>query len=109
MEKVEEEDERREAALASTPSLQPDFKLTALKQSQLSKFQVFFSITPFLNNLIFLSNFIIVYLRMDRFFFFWYFIVVFSIFIIGFLALLISYLYDKFVIIVIEFYLTRIM
>ncbi|PON39614.1 hypothetical protein TorRG33x02_342280 [Trema orientale] len=39
MEKVEEEDERREAAIASTPSLQPDFKPNGLKQTQLSKFQ----------------------------------------------------------------------
>lgn len=41
-ENLEEEDERREAAIASTPSLQPDFKLSRLRQTQLSKFQVLF-------------------------------------------------------------------
>ncbi|XP_062107401.1 uncharacterized protein LOC133818512 [Humulus lupulus] len=39
MEKVDDEDERREAAIASSLSLQPHFKPTALKQTQLSKFQ----------------------------------------------------------------------
>ncbi|KAK1363618.1 Plastid hexose transporter [Heracleum sosnowskyi] len=38
---MEEEDSRREAAIASTPSLRPDFKPnnTKITQSQLAKFQ----------------------------------------------------------------------
>ena len=35
-----EEDERREAAIASTPSLQSDFKPVGVTNVQLSKFQV---------------------------------------------------------------------
>ena len=35
-----EEDERREAAIASTPSLQSDFKPVGVTNLQLSKFQV---------------------------------------------------------------------
>lgn len=46
MEKKEEqefEDERREAAIASTPSLQPNFKpKRGITQAQLSKFHVLF-------------------------------------------------------------------
>ncbi len=47
MEKKEEqefEDERREAAIASTPSLQPNFKpKRGITQAQLSKFHVLFT------------------------------------------------------------------
>lgn len=35
-----EEDERREAAIASAPALQPNFKSTGVSKAQLSKFQV---------------------------------------------------------------------
>lgn len=38
----EEEDERRETAIASTPSLQHTFNPRGVSQNQLSKFQVFF-------------------------------------------------------------------
>ncbi|XP_059643302.1 uncharacterized protein LOC132285150 isoform X1 [Cornus florida] len=36
---MEEEDERREAAIASAPSLQPNFRPVGVTQSQLTKFQ----------------------------------------------------------------------
>lgn len=37
---VDKEDERKEAAIASTPALQPNFKPKGVTQNQLSKFQV---------------------------------------------------------------------
>ncbi|KAA8547788.1 hypothetical protein F0562_004217 [Nyssa sinensis] len=36
---MEEEDERREATIASAPSLQPNFKPSGVNQAQLTKFQ----------------------------------------------------------------------
>ncbi|KAK4792346.1 hypothetical protein SAY86_022781 [Trapa natans] len=39
MEEEKEEDERREAAIASAPALQPDFKSSGVTKDQLSKFQ----------------------------------------------------------------------
>lgn len=39
-EEVEGEDERKEAAIASTPSLQPGFKPTRVSQEQVFKLQV---------------------------------------------------------------------
>lgn len=46
----EDSDSRREAAIASTPSLHPDFKPknTKITHSQLAKFQVITSISPFI-------------------------------------------------------------
>lgn len=37
---VDKEDERKEAAIASTPALQPNFNPKGITQNQLSKFQV---------------------------------------------------------------------
>lgn len=39
---MEEEDERREAAIASAPALQPNFKSSGVTKDQISKFQVKF-------------------------------------------------------------------
>jgi hypothetical protein len=48
LQKGEEEDEKREEAIASNPSLQPNFKPKRVTQDQLSKLQVcMIVISPF--------------------------------------------------------------
>ena len=61
MEKKEEqqelEDERREAAIASTPSLQPNFKpKRGITQAQLSKLQVLFPLPLYQSHFISLKK-----------------------------------------------------
>jgi len=49
LQKGEEEDEKREEAIASNPSLQPNFKPKRVTQDQLSKLQVcMIVISPFI-------------------------------------------------------------